>query len=145
MTRRNAIGKTVTAFAASAGVNSRLARAADSGEGEQIFLRLLKNNDETVGLMLKAPSMGRPRTLRAARGGVVAALVASYCSPESSFYKSESLIPLMERDVQAFLDAQHPDGTLDAGNLDSPPDTAFVVEATAAALGVARRMGDPRL
>jgi len=51
----------------------------------------------------------------------------------------------MERDAQRFLDAQHPDGTLDAGNLASPPDTAFVVEATAAALGVARRMGDPRL
>src|SRR6185369_8039308 len=30
-------------------------------------------------------------------------------------------------------------------NLASPPDTAFVVEATAASLAVARRMSDPRL
>ena len=51
----------------------------------------------------------------------------------------------MERGAQAFLDAQNPDGTLDAGNLASPPDTAFVVEALAGALGVSRRIGDPRL
>jgi len=144
ITRRNAIGKTVAAFAASGGLNPRVAPGA-TGEGEQFFLRLLKSNDEIVGRMLKEPPTGRPRTLRAARGGNVAALVASYCSPESSFHKSESLIPFMERGAQSFLDAQHSDGTLDAGNLASPPDTGFVVEATAGALGVARRMGDPRL
>jgi len=75
----------------------------------------------------------------------VAALVAAYCSPESSLHQAQSLIPLLERSSQAFADALNPDGTLDAGNLASPPDTAFVVEAMAAALEVARRSRDPRL
>jgi hypothetical protein len=144
-TRRSAIGNSLAAFAASAVWNPQTAGGAASDEGEQFFLRLLKSNDEAVGQMLKDPPAGRPRTLRASRGGNVAALVAAYCSPESSYYKSESLIPGMERAAQAFVDAQHSDGTLDAGNLSSPPDTAFVVEATAGALAVARRMGDPRL
>ena len=60
-------------------------------------------------------------------------------------YKSEKLIPALERESRVFLDAQHPDGTLDAGNLASPPDTAFVVEAIAGALSIARRVRDPQL
>ena len=144
-TRRNAIGGTIAAIASSAVWNPEAARGAGEDEGEQFFLRLLKSNDAAVSRMLQEPSAGRQRTLRAARGGNVAALVAAYCSPQSAFYKSENLIPPMERAAQAFVDAQHPDGTLDAGNLASPPDTAFVVEATAGALAVARKMSDARL
>jgi hypothetical protein len=148
ITRRNAIGKAVAAFAAPAGVNSSIAQTAGSaGEGQQFYLRLLKSSDVLVARMVQAtPPAGQDRAMRGAgRGGNVAALVAAFCAPESASYKSGALIPLMERESQAFVDAQNPDGTLDAGNLASPPDTGFVIEALAAALTVARRMDDPRL
>jgi hypothetical protein len=144
MTRRSAIGTTLAALAASPDTHAQDARAAGPpDEGLQFFLRLLKANDEVVGRMLEQSSTGGGASR--GRGQNVAALVAAYCSPESSFHQAQSLISLMERNAQAFVDAQNPDGTLDAGNLASPPDTGFVVEATAAALDVARRSKAPRL
>ena len=144
MTRRTALGTTLAALAASPDAQAQDAPAAGAAdEGLQFFLRLVKANDETVGRMVQQPSTGGGAVR--GRGQNVAALVAAYCSPESSFHQAPSLIPLMERNAQAFVDAQNPDGTLDAGNLASPPDTGFVVEATAAALDVARRSKDPRL
>ncbi|QOY89010.1 hypothetical protein [Paludibaculum fermentans] len=146
MTRRDVIGQTLGAVAASAGSHAQDSGGANAGdEGQRMFLRLLKANDETVRRMLQqAPAPGGA-AVRVGRGGDLAALMAAYCAPESSFSRSESLIPRIERSAQALLDALHPDGLLDAGNLSSPPDTGFVVEATAAALAVARRSRDERL
>lgn len=136
MTRREAIGQTLGAAAAPAG---------GDGEGQEFFLRLLKANDESVGRLLQQSPAAQGGGLRVARGGNLAALVSAYCSPESAYHRSEALIPAMERAAQALEDAQDADGLMDAGNLSSPPDTGFVVEATAAALGVARREGGARL
>jgi hypothetical protein len=151
--RRTFIGKTVATLAASSGVNSLAAQAAGGGEGQEFFLRLLKSSNESVGRMLKeAQAPPQPRAGRGGgrgggvgRGANVAALVAAYCAPESAYYKSESLIPLMENATRAFVAAQNPDGTLDAGNLASPPDTGFVIEDMGASLAVLRQMEDPRL
>jgi hypothetical protein len=131
ITRRSVIGGTVL---------GALAASAQTGgdEGQQFLLRLLKANDDAVGRMLNQPSGGRGGAARVGRGENIAALTAAYCSPESSYYRGDKLIPPMERGAQALVDAQNPDGLLDAGNLDSPPDTGFVVEATAASLAVAR-------
>jgi len=74
--------------------------AAD--EGQRFFLRLLKANDETVDRILHQPPAVRGPATRVGRGGNLAALVAAYCSPESSFHQSESLIPWMERSAQTF-------------------------------------------
>src|SRR5262245_8520435 len=137
LTRRTALGKTV-AFASSAGVHALVAQETGGiDEGERTFLRLLKSSDETV----LSPPSGRG----IGRGAHVAALVAAYCSKESVHYRAERLIPLMESASRVFVDAQNPDGTLDAGNLASPPDTGFVVEGLAASLGVLRRTDEPRL
>ncbi len=160
-------------LAASAGIRPSNAQELALDEGQQTFLRLLKSSNESVTRMLEsAQAAGRgsqrssnsaelaaasesvvrelngppPRAGRGVgRGANVAALAAAYCAPQSAYYRSEKLIPLMERAARAFVDAQHPDGTLDAGNLASPPDTGFVVEALAAALEVLRRMDDPAL
>ena len=114
-----------------------------SDEGRQFFARLLKSSNESVARMLQQPQARSTRGV--GRGANVAALVAAYCAPESSYYQSEQLIPLMESASAAFVAAQHPDGTLDAGNLNSPPDTGFVVEGLAATLAVLRQTNDPRL
>ena len=122
--RRTALGKAAT-LAASVGAQALTAQEAGStDEGQRTFLRLLKSSDETV----LSPAQGRGL----GRGGNVAAMVAAYCSKESAHYRSERLIPLMENASRAFVNAQNADGTLDAGNLASPPDTGFVVEGLAA-------------
>jgi hypothetical protein len=123
-----------------------MAGQARTGEGQEFFLRLLKSSNESAGRMLGGPTALQGRGGRGVgRGGSVAALVAAYCAPESAYYKSEALIPLLENAVRVFLAAQHPDGTLDAGNLASPPDTGFVIEAMGASLAVLRQLDDPRL
>ena len=112
MTRRSLLGGAAAAIAASA-------QDAGSDEGRQFFLRLLRSSNESVGRMLDA-SQPSPRPFPGrgvGRGANVAALTAAYCAPESSYYKSGNLIPVMETASAAFVAAQHPDGTLDAGNL----------------------------
>jgi len=127
-------------MAATTAASSFLRAAPQEDEGQQFFLRLLKANDEAV----KRPSAARGRL---GRGDNIASLMTAYCTPESAFLHSPDLIPLLERAAQAFVDAQNPSGLLDAGNLDSPPDTAFTIDALACALHVARQSGpnDSRL
>jgi hypothetical protein len=146
ITRREAIGAVVASYAL-AGARALNAQETGADEAQQFFLRLLKNNEESVTRMVKEAA-GSPRSgpgRRVGRGQNVAALTAAYCAPESGYYKNEQLIPLLESATLAFLEAQNSDGTLDAGNLASPPDTAFVVEAMGAALAVLRQADDPRL
>ncbi|MGC4053448.1 MAG: hypothetical protein QM757_29455 [Paludibaculum sp.] len=146
ITRRDVIGRTLGMAAAAAGASAQdQAGPSARDEGQRTFLRLLKANGEAVNRMAQQPGANRDALPRPGRGGDLAALVAAYCAPESSLYRSAELIPRMERSVQGLLDALHPEGLLDAGNLSSPPDTGFVVEATAASLDVARRSQDPRL
>ncbi|MEZ0487414.1 hypothetical protein [Fibrella aquatica] len=58
----------------------------------------------------------------------MANLSAAYCEPTSVYYQKNTLVPYMEKIVRALLKSQHEDGTLDLGNLSSPPDTAFIME-----------------
>ncbi|MCW5965567.1 MAG: hypothetical protein KIT83_16135 [Bryobacterales bacterium] len=146
ITRRDAIAQSLVAAGVAASGNAQDAVAqAEPGEGEQFFLRLLRANDESVRQLVQQKPVVRGPSARLGRGGNVAALLAAFCSPQSSFHESAALLPLMEGAAQAFADALNPEGLLDAGNLSSPPDTGFVVEAMAAALGVARRMRNPQL
>ncbi len=146
-TRRNFVGHTVGSLAASAGVSSLTAQTSGAaGDGQEFFLRLLKSSNESIARLIKEPPASpQARGMRMGRGANVAGLTAAYCAPESSYYRAESLIPLMENAARAFVAAQNPDGTLDAGNLASPPDTGFVIEGVAAALAVLRGTDDPRL
>ncbi len=56
-------------------------------------------------------------------------LGASYASPFSRFYLSESLEKPMERAISCLLNVQYSDGTIDlhTTNFHSTPDTAFIV------------------
>ncbi|HKD08573.1 MAG TPA: hypothetical protein VKB79_21910 [Bryobacteraceae bacterium] len=137
MTRRTAIGETA-ALAATA-ISSL--RAQGSVE-QEFFLRLLNSSNETVPRLLD----GFGASIRGlGRGENLAALAAAYCAPESSYYQNATLVPAMEREASRFVTAQHSDGTIDAGNLSSPPDTAFVVEGLATVLAVLRGARDARL
>lgn len=144
VTRRAALSKSIASLAASAVARIAVGQdGAPNDDGHRTFLRLLTNSNESVSRILSGSQSGS--RMGVGRGSNVAALTAAYCAPESSYYKSEALIPALENASRVFVNAQHPDGTLDAGNLASPPDTAFVVEALAASLAVLRKMDDARL
>ena len=63
----------------------------------------------------------------------LANLAAAFCEPTSAYYQKEALLPYMTKIGRFLVKAQHPDGTLDLGNLASPPDTAFILEPLCAA------------
>jgi hypothetical protein len=105
-----------------------LARAAGyAPEKDAIFSRLVQANDSRVGTLLTTLG-GGISTLRRSLGFDFAALAASYCCPASRYHRQAALPPAMVRIVQYLQTAQGPDGTLDLGNLGSPPDTAFILE-----------------
>jgi len=109
-----------------------------------VYPALVKANDAQVPTLMNAASTANP-----ARGGIrriagdVEGLMAAFCAPESSHYRSQALIPPMENATRVLLEAQYPDGTIDSGNLQSPPDTGFVVEVLATTLAVAKRNDSP--
>ena len=148
LTRRTVMKGAFATFASSPGAYSDARQeTSNSAEGQQFFVRLLKSSDQTVTRMLE-PTAGAPQARPGrgvGRGATVMALAAAYCASESSHFQSAALIPLLDNATKIFVDAQNKDGTLDAGNLASPPDTAFVVEGLAAALAVLRHANDPRL
>jgi hypothetical protein len=55
-------------------------------------------------------------------------LAAAFCCERSRFYRQPALTTKMKDLVAALLQFQTADGTLNIGNLESPPDTAFVIE-----------------
>ena len=66
-------------------------------------------------------------------------LASAYCEPSSKYYQAATLIPLMERIMDFLIKVQKIDGTLNIGNLESPPDTAFILEPICAATAVLAR------
>ena len=54
---------------------------------------------------------------------------ASFCHPDSKYYRSKDVLEKMDVVLDKLLEAQYLDGTLDSGgNRQSPPDTAFYLE-----------------
>jgi hypothetical protein len=127
------------------GSAAALAAAYAAEAPSQFYLRLVKANNEAIPAVIReldAPP--RPRSNVRRTGTNLETLAAAFCAPESSYFRSDALTAPMEKAAQRLLAAQHPDGTIDSGNLHSPPDTGFVVETACRALAILRRMDDPR-
>lgn len=92
------------------------------------FLNLLSEvNDKQVKLLLESVKEGNLSFSRKTAYDI-AALTAAWCYKESAYYHNEQLIAKLKILLQFLLDAQAADGTVNVGNLESPPDTAFVME-----------------
>ena len=100
---------------------------------ENIMARLSASNDRQVSLLLKQMEGGieNVRNYRSL-GGSFSVISASYCYPSSAYYQSKDLLKILQDIVVVLKEFQHPDGTLDFGNLQSPPDTAFLIETISA-------------
>ncbi|MCH7412327.1 hypothetical protein MM213_02430 [Belliella sp. R4-6] len=109
--------------------------AVDSKNGykdSKILKRLIKANDDlTTQLIL--PENSNPKSYIRQQGYDFAVLSASYCHTESSYFNSEKVLLRMESLMVFLLSQQRSDGTMNTGNLESPPDTAFVMEPLCAA------------
>jgi len=136
------------AFVSPSGLNpfkpAGSSNGTQSSSGNDFYLRIVKANDARVPSLIESVSGAQSRQVAVRRvAGDLQGLAAAFCAPESSFYKAESLIAPMEMASRFLLDAQHSDGTIDSGNLESPPDTGFVIEAVCPVLSVLRKTDSP--
>lgn len=117
------------------------AQKTSNGLDETLMKRLVAANDAQVKKLLQTDFDNREFGRRI--GNDLNTLVASYCTPASAYHQDDALLPPMEKLTQHLLRAQAADGTVNAGNLESPPDTAFVIEiVTAAAFVLQKESGE---
>ncbi len=92
--------------------------------------RLVKSNDEYVDHLFTRMEDSRGIQYYRYLSGPFANFSAAYCHPDSSYFKSEKIVPVLEMIIDKLLELQYPNGTLDSGgNRQSPPDTAFLLES----------------
>jgi hypothetical protein len=94
---------------------------------DELMKRLVAANDKQVESLLQAISAEKFIYTRRL-GSDFSVISAAYCSPDSVYYQNPQLISKLEILAQGLLKAQNPDGTMNSGNLESPPDTAFLIE-----------------
>lgn len=141
MNRRDFLNQSLVLLAAGRGGATAVQSATTPG----FYGQLVQANNASVAAVIADLSTARPRQNIRRIGTHLATLTAAFCAPESAHHGSDSLIAPMERASRILLEAQHSDGTIDSGNLNSPPDTGFVLETTCTAMSVLRRAADPRL
>lgn len=140
---RDALGA-AAAFAALAGTSD--AHASDAPVAvDDFYGNLVRLNDVGLPSVIDSVKTAHERFGARAVGEAIDALAGAYCAPESSYFKSQQLLPVLEAAADTLLAAQHPDGTIDSGNLCSPPDTGFVVQTVCTALAVLKRTNLPQL
>lgn len=79
--------------------------------------------------------------------GLLNNLTPLYCHADSRYYRSEELLPWMEKGVDCLLRDQLPSGciSLTNCNIDSPPDAAFLVHGISIVYHVLRKSELPEL
>ncbi|MES2775541.1 MAG: hypothetical protein V4722_15300 [Bacteroidota bacterium] len=94
---------------------------------EDLLKRLLDANDGQVTDLLQSINSATPDFSRKI-GSDFAVLSASWCSPGSKYYHDPSVVATLEILVGVLVKFQGADGTVNIANLESPPDTAFLIE-----------------
>lgn len=122
------------------------ALALPSQTASDFYLQLVKANDARLPSIIANVNAAQSRRTPVRRvASDVQALTAAFCARESSYFQAAELIAPLTKAAALFLSAQHPDGTIDSGNLQSPPDTGFVVETLGVALAVLQKNASPNL
>lgn len=93
----------------------------------ELLDRMVKANDQKVGAVFARPALDEARIGRQI-GYEFASLAAAWVSPGSKYYHDQQLVPRLETMVEVLKRHQSDDGTVSIGNLESPPDTAFLIE-----------------
>ena len=119
-------------------------RTENAGIDTVLMARLVAANDKQVDKLLEDLHAGINSTGRKI-GFDFATLAASYVSPGSTHYQSPSVAEAFEKLLQLLASLQSADGTLNFGNLESPPDTAFLVEPLSAAASLLQQIHSPAI
>jgi hypothetical protein len=110
-------------------INGQPGQPSKDDIDEELMKRLSEGNDKQAEALLNL--YGNPGQNQYGYRNYTAnfaVLAAAYCCQYSKYYLDPALTGPMESIVDDLLASQNPDGTMDAGNLQSPPDTAFMME-----------------
>jgi len=113
-------------------------------EDTAMLKQLAAANDAQVRLLLESVREGNLEFSRKTAYDI-AVLCASYCCTFSVYHQDPALLPRISLLVQFMADAQTDDGTVNVGNLESPPDTAFVMEILCGAAEILQKENRPGL
>ena len=99
---------------------------------DDIFRRAIDANDTEVASLLQAVNTDDLKFSRRI-GNNFSALSAAYCCPESKYYHNAEIISKLDILIRFLASQQTADGTVNIANLESPPDTGFLIEFLAPA------------
>ena len=102
-----------------------------------LMSRLIQANDNQAKLLLQSVEKDKLQFSRMIAYNI-ATLVAAYGTKESIYYHQQAVIEKLDILVKFLAAAQSEDGTVNAGNLESPPDTAFLIEILGPAAAIMR-------
>lgn len=111
---------------------------------EALMKRLVSLNDKSVAGLLETVQEGNLSFSRRT-AYEFSALAGAYCQPDSAFYQDQRVLTKMEILARFLAASQGEDGTVNIGNLESPPDTAFVVEIVCTATANLQQQSIPAL
>ncbi len=119
---RNSFGASLGAFAL--GQNT----IVSYGKRDTILTTISRSNDQQVERLLQNVQRMIDSSGGRILSGFLLSVSAAYCAESSRYYHSSSLIDPMLKVTQELKERQNPNGTFDFGNLQSPPDSGFMVE-----------------
>lgn len=118
----------------------------NSNIDELMMSKLVKRNDEHVKKYLIKQSDPNVRLYYRRLSDIFASLTAAYCHPKSFYFKSKEILVNLDRIIEKLFKYQYPNGTLDSGgNRQSPPDTAFLLEALCTSAEIFNKNNFPEL
>ena len=111
---------------------------------EAMLQRLISLNDKQVGNLLETVQEGKLSFSRKT-AYEFSVLSASYCQKGSAYFQDARVLAKMVILVRFLSTTQNEDGTVNIGNLESPPDTAFIVEILCTATSNLQKQAVPVL
>lgn len=97
---------------------------------QEVLRSLTEANDRLVEQALARQGGGGMGGGRGS-GALIMTMAAAYGNPQSKLHHDARLVPAMLQHVETLEKSQNPSGLWSGGNVDSPPDSAFVLKTLA--------------
>ncbi|UCS92051.1 hypothetical protein KZP23_15155 [Echinicola marina] len=105
---------------------------------------MIKANDDHVHALLTKGEAANRHGGRS-NGYNFAKFSAAYCCKDSKFYEDKDVISALLETTDKLIASQRPDGTINAGNLESPPDTGFIMKPLCSGVYILNQKKDKAL